>query len=291
MAPQVTPRRMVLERVVAQLAIIVVGVLLALWADAWVAARGERTVEAARLEALRTNVAATLEALREFDEGVEGTKLALRRLLSPAARDRTLPNDTLQALVLRAFLDVPSFDAQMNVYDDLKNSGQLALLRDPEIRQALAALDAHLQHIHLAQADLATVQQLNLDPYVIRRLDLPRLQGRYLGLEFPEADTLSEPDMDFVGDREFRNLAAFKLDILVGVTGVSRRLESSLERVDRATAARLGTPIVLPAALPQATGFTWSWKSRPGPLPPPPAGAPPATARRTARIRRRAGAS
>lgn len=88
-----------------------------------------------------------------------------------------LPPDTLRALVLRAYLDVPTFEPQMNVYEDLKSSGQLALLKDPEVRQALAAVDAQLRRIQLAQADLSTVQQLNLDSYAIRRMDFPLLQG------------------------------------------------------------------------------------------------------------------
>jgi hypothetical protein len=43
----------------AELAVIVLGVLIALWADGWVAARADREIERNRVEALRDNVAAT----------------------------------------------------------------------------------------------------------------------------------------------------------------------------------------------------------------------------------------
>ncbi|MEL7372957.1 MAG: hypothetical protein AAGJ36_00710, partial [Pseudomonadota bacterium] len=48
-------------RLIAELAIIVLGVLIALWADGWVADRQDRKKEAARIAALRDNVVATRE--------------------------------------------------------------------------------------------------------------------------------------------------------------------------------------------------------------------------------------
>lgn len=47
--------------------------------------------------------------------------------------------------------------------------------------------------------------------------------------------------MVYLGDREFRNLVALKLDILMGISDVVERVESTLERVDQAIAERLSS--------------------------------------------------
>lgn len=63
----------------AQLVLIVMGVTLALWADAWVTSRMDREIEPARLESLDENVERTLEEVRDQVAGLDRTAGALRR--------------------------------------------------------------------------------------------------------------------------------------------------------------------------------------------------------------------
>jgi hypothetical protein len=122
------------------------------------------------------------------------------------------------------------FTPELNVYADLKNSGDLALLRSGELRQALARMDAVLEELALLQSDLVLVQQLNIDPFVIREFDLGSTVGSWVGLD----DLTGEPtasDFDF---RVFRNLSLFKLDL---VQQEIRNYEAAIDAIDAVEAA------------------------------------------------------
>ena len=54
-----------------------------------------------------------------------------------------------------------TFYPELNVYDDLKSSGELALLTNPELLRSLATMDSRLELMRIAQADLTAVQQLH----------------------------------------------------------------------------------------------------------------------------------
>ena len=71
-------------RLGGELVVIVVGVLIALWADGWVAEQSARRVEATRVEALRANLTETI------------ARLALARLEADEAGD-----------ALRAMIEAP----------------------------------------------------------------------------------------------------------------------------------------------------------------------------------------
>ena len=114
------------------------GVTIALWADSWVTARGDHAEETARLHALRDNVTETLEDLRDERDNSTGAADALRKLV----RQNDLPNDELKGLLRYGLLYGATFSPELNVYDDLKNSGELALLTDRRLRRALAKMEA-----------------------------------------------------------------------------------------------------------------------------------------------------
>jgi len=172
MTRSATGRRSLVARSLSELAVIVTGVLLALWADSWVDERAERRVEASRIEALRDNVAATRERLGRALADAESASHALRTV----AYWESLPilEEASEGVLLEALLFGPSFTPEINVYVDLKSSGELGLLRSARLRQSLAGMDATLEQLQLLQHDLITVQQLNFDRYVLETLALDR---------------------------------------------------------------------------------------------------------------------
>lgn len=224
---EVSPRvRKLAARLVAEFGVVVLGVTIALWADGWIAERRDRTVETARLRALQDNIAESLAALRSARDEAEGAGAALRLLVTRPHSD--WDPEELQDAVLYGATYGPDFSPEMSVYEDLKSSGELALLTDPEIRRALSAMESRLDRVMASQADLMTVQQLNLDSYLMDRTDLRPLLREWLDLE----DALGhiEPEFDFVTDQEFVNRALFKLDMV-------RYLDSEFEEAERALVA------------------------------------------------------
>lgn len=199
-----------LARLGAELAVIVLGVLIALWADGWVAERRDRAVERSRIEALMDNVAATRERLRAAQELARSAREALTLIVYWEDAEEVGRH---QDLISSGLLFGPVFTPEINVYADLKNSGDLALLRSADLRQALARMDATFEELDLLQADLTMVQQLNFDPFLLREFPLAGTLGPFLGLEGLPADAVAT-DFDL---RLIRNLALFKLDLIAQV--------------------------------------------------------------------------
>lgn len=213
-------------RLVAEFAIVVLGVTVALWADGRVTEQHQRETEAARLAALDDNLRSTLTGLRQEQESAEGAARALRRLVSIGPEELT--GEELHEALLYGFLYVPTFQPELNVYEDLKNSGELALLTEPKLRRSLAVMDARLQALRAAQADIETVQQLNLDAYLLARVDLRSIMGDFLDLDGVDP---SEADLSFARTLEFRNLAIFKLDLIVQIAKEFEEAEGALTAV------------------------------------------------------------
>ena len=222
-------------RLIAEFAIVVLGVTIALWADGWVAKRSDRAVEAARLIALQDNVSVTLTELREARDDASGAVDALRELALLQQRDHR--DDKVVDLLRSGFLYAPNFYPELNVYDDLKSSGELGLLTNPDLRQSLAAMDSRLGLVRLAQADLATVQQLNIDLYMINQLDLLPFFAPLTGLD--QIVEASKMDFEFTSDMEFRNIVVFKLDLVLVVDEVFQNAENALMAVQQTIALQL----------------------------------------------------
>jgi len=74
-------------RLLAEFAIVVLGVTIDLWADSWVADRGNQEEEISRLLALKDNIEVTLTDIQEERESNSGEGEALRQL----CRFRTCP--------------------------------------------------------------------------------------------------------------------------------------------------------------------------------------------------------
>ena len=194
-------------RLVAEFGVIVLGVLVALWADDWASDRQRAEIERARVEALGENVGETLEALNQELENASLAEAALRTVL---ADEPSLTPEQFREAVLIGFFYGPEFTAEVDVYEDLKNAGELALLSDAALRRALSQMDASLRRLALAQSDLASVQQLRFDPYTIEEMDLRDILSH---LDLPSADD-TESSNAFRGDLRFTNLVVFKLDLL-----------------------------------------------------------------------------
>lgn len=223
------------RRLVAELVVVVMGVTIALWADGWVAERSDRAVERARLTALLENVRGTLDDIGEAAESAAGATVALRELatLDPSR----IESGEAEALILDGFLYGGFFYPQLNVYDDLKSSGELALLTNPALRDALSTMDALLERVFVAQDDLATVQQLNYDAYLIGRVDLRPLLGASLKID--EESTGTPLDLGFMSELEFTNLLLFKLDLVELLLQELRDAESALKQVQSTIQAQL----------------------------------------------------
>lgn len=211
--------------VVLEVLIVVVGIFIGLQVDDWNQTRKDTAKEMVRLAALHENIVATLDGLGAERNAAAGAIEALRILLTLDEQDLT--DSQILAHLRMGFLYSSRFSPELNVYDDLKNSGELALLTSSELRQALARMESLLEVVAIEQMDLLTVQQINLDPYMLERFDLRQMLGAVINPKNVTNEIAI--DIELVADIRTQNRMLMKLDIII-------QLDILLEDAERALA-------------------------------------------------------
>jgi len=196
-----------LARYGAEALTIVVGILLALAADAGWAWLGDRGDEARLLEGLREEFAQAEQEITADMAARERTVAIADRLLGAGAEDAVAPG-----------ADSPAMDDLMNwrfytpahpFLDDALSSGRIELIRSGEVRRAIMAYVQERERIKVFDEQERTFVSDRLEPFMGARLSLDRLRG----LRGPDA-VASEVGrlVELTGDPEFRSLLFLRRD-------------------------------------------------------------------------------
>jgi hypothetical protein len=126
-------------RLLAELVVIVVGVLIALWVDNLNTERLERRQEKTYLRGVLEDLRTDSLALAERGETAQRSLFAADRLLM-LRRDfeSTAPADSLANWLLRAAF-VDNFVVQDHTYREILGAGGLSLIRDPTVRRSISS--------------------------------------------------------------------------------------------------------------------------------------------------------
>ena len=228
-----------LLRLSGELIVIVIGVLIALSADAWFDERQERGAEVRHLEALREDIVATQGILAESNEGRDRLSAALVRL--SVGDLGAVPPDSASRWVYAGLFSLENFEPRLTALTDLQNSDQLRVLT-PDVRRDLAELDRVLDELQRVRDDLITSQQNLLDPYLVANVPLAPVLT--LADSLPLATRLpARPDWSALETAQLQNAIAFKLSLIK--LDASRRVElaeqlSGLVEVIEARLVELG---------------------------------------------------
>ncbi len=123
-------------RLIAEFLVITIGVLGALAADQWAQDREDRALESEYLDRLRTDARYDREEI-EFVVAVSRSGLeAVDSLLDPTFSERASDDALLSAALLAAM--ARQVDLSRGTWEELVASGRIALLKEPEVRLALA---------------------------------------------------------------------------------------------------------------------------------------------------------
>ena len=187
--------------------------------------------------ALLDNVDVSLADLRSTSDDATEVADILRKLT--ALREYDLPAAEMQSLLLSGLLYGPSYSPELNVYDDLKNSGELALLTNPDLRRALARMESRLRLIELAQSDFAAVQELSIDSYIIDHIDMRLVYGFSLGTDYVVGDV--DKILEYTSEIQFQNRILLKLDLVTSIETDYSNMESALLDVQEIIKSQLET--------------------------------------------------
>lgn len=145
--------------VAIEIAVVVVGILLALQVDQWASDRAERAREHAYLDRLADDLRAEQEGVRAA-ETFARNRLDAVALLQDVARGepgKVDPKRIPWAIETASWRSFPKTNAY--VVNELQASGQMGLLRSVELRNALADHYAQIAHFGRVAEDLSAQQR------------------------------------------------------------------------------------------------------------------------------------
>jgi len=154
-----------IERSLSGLAVIVLGVLLALWAEAAWAERGSRLREREVVSDLLAEFRGNEVLLRADIENNPRTKEAGADWAAALLGATALPPDSVTALWLLS-QDWSRFDPVSGVLLSLVDGGSLNLIQDDELRQALAGWEGRADEARNTSQDM-TVELAGLRTMVL----------------------------------------------------------------------------------------------------------------------------
>ena len=130
-----------------EIAIVVAGILIAFMLDAWWEQRTSVARERAHLRAMASDFRQNVQRLHHHIEMEESAAKSSRDLLLLARSGSAASPDSIWHLLGRV-LTSQRFTPVMGAYEELENSGGLALLRDDSLRTALADFASRLNVRH-----------------------------------------------------------------------------------------------------------------------------------------------
>jgi len=191
---------------------IVVGILLALGADAW----WERRADIARERALLADLEAEFIVTgREITEAINwhgDNERGSRRLYQIALSEQPLPGVIqLDSLIRIAMVDARSFNAGDGAYRALMSSGDLRFLRDDSLRYALAGWEGVLADAIEDEAWVFRDVQQEFVPYLMGRLHLGGIYAVQLEGEILEHSSIRAYET-LLRDLRFQNYLLTKVN-------------------------------------------------------------------------------
>jgi len=156
--------------------VIVASILLAFGIDAWWAERTERRAERDDLVRIRDELVADRGRLEGFANSQAESATASLSILDliadlPAEMGTIAVPDSLLAVLLRA----PTFESQTPALDGLLASGRVAIIRDTDVRAAIARYQRGLRNASGRQDEAGAFVDQQLFPDLIERGDVADL--------------------------------------------------------------------------------------------------------------------
>lgn len=209
-----------------ELAVVVLGIYLGLQVDSWNETRRDLETETAYLQELAEDFILNLEDLDLQSETLETIIAGMTSLLEQSVLSQ--PDQSGEELneTFKLILSMPTFFAVDRAWSNLSGSGELRLLRDRNLRNALARYYSQTELINLVQNTHERQLVQVIQPYIIDELDYVAVaQLRVDDVVLPPAQ---EPEriLDVLPTQRFRNVVSLKIEICTDLLAQSRTMKA-----------------------------------------------------------------
>lgn len=210
-------------------AVVVISILVAFGLDAWWDHRGDLREEDEIIAALEAEFTSNRARLIDDIEEVRGYTDAAQRLLDAAESDVTVAGDadSLGADLWRS-LNWRTANVSTAALDAVVSSGRLDLIRDGELRTALAGWKAQVED--MAEEEMFEWREIieRYRPYLGRIVAIPSLEGDSLR---PVAPPAAASLTRLLSDLEFQSHLSMRLDVSLVALRDKEKTLIELERV------------------------------------------------------------
>ena len=222
-------RRSIWLRVLAEGVAIVASILLAFGIQAWWEGRRDRVEERVALAGLRQEFAGNLDQLNAGASSYEKSLRMTRRLLALSRADSLAPNPlAMDSLIRIGWLDYGTFNPGQGVLTALVTSGDIGLIRDARLREAIGAWSGMLDDLVEEELMMARDSQERWAPALQARIQLSSVYA-VSGEQVPEG---RRPDYrKILGDQLLENYLWERIDNTRYVLADYARLHALIEEI------------------------------------------------------------
>lgn len=169
-----------LRYALGEIALVVLGILIALQIDSWNQNRQDRKQEQVVLNQLLDEYTSNLEQLK--------SKMYIRREVIKSAyillQYRKMEPESIHPdsfnLYLSRVITRPTFDPILGVTYELSNSGKLYLIRNATLRNRLASFSSLLNEVHEEEQVIFADVQTKFTPFIREQYQLGRVLSEFL---------------------------------------------------------------------------------------------------------------
>lgn len=212
--------------------IVVVGVFIGIQVANWNQELREQGLQQTSMASLREDFHASLYELQQREASLIEIIEAMRTLLEMESDGATPPDvDHLNSL-FKNIHAMPAFHWTSRTYDNLIGAGEMRLIENPEIANALAKFETQIRLTELVQATHEQELVETFQPWIIQNMD-------YLAVYYDRTDgayplpPASEPAriVELLGNREFRNVLVQKWTISTDLLKLNQELQNQSRRL------------------------------------------------------------
>ena len=202
--------------------IVVIGVFIGIQVANWNAARGDRAAEVRYLEALLSDVAASIVHLEHRLSEMEEQQVLRRRLYEYSRTpDGTPLPDDIDDLLQGGLFYIARVDVSQNAFVALTNSGEISLIQDAKLVTALQELDPLIDGADRWQEETFLFTYEFSDPFLIQQISMEAISKT---VALGNGDTIEwirdgdHPDTlpSALQSLAFRNMLIYHTSILSG---------------------------------------------------------------------------
>lgn len=166
---------------IGEIALVMIGILLALQVNNWNEERKQDRQELELLESLREEFNFNRDELERSIRKARAIQEGCQRLLANTGKHGVkLSQQESDSLINAGFLNIISFDASNGILDNIISSGQIHVIKNKELKKYLANWEGVLQDIKEDETWAIDARNTILLPYIYKHSNYVNISGVYL---------------------------------------------------------------------------------------------------------------